>query len=292
MTLGEKIKDLRIASGITQSEVCQNVITRNMLSRIENGAALPSLPTLRYLAKQLGVSAGYFLDDNEDLLPYRKLHLAPRFKECYRKGDFAACLALCNELEGDDEAALVASECLLNLGIRLFREGHLHSAEGFFERAASASRACLYDLSHIEKNAEEYLAAIRRARAEKLPDFPPAETSPYAEHVEYYLYVYMLYVTKHSRYDLAAAIYDTIKFSNTLYRKHINARLSLAARNSSRAVSLLKELVETFNTTYCDPLFRLNVLSDMETISHTVGDYEEAYKCLLQKNALLAEFEK
>ena len=133
--------------------------------------------------------------------------------------------------------------CLLNLGIRLFRDEQLHSAEGFFERTVIACRSCLYDLSHIEKKASEHLAAIRRAKAEKLPDFPPSESSPYAEEVEYYLYVYMLYITKTARYDLAASIYDTIKFSNTLYKKHINARLSMLARNNSRASSLLFELV-------------------------------------------------
>jgi len=292
MTIGEKLRELRLSQKITQAELCGNIITRNMLSRIENGAALPSLPTLQYLSAKLGVSAGYFLDDAEEVLPYRKIHLIPKIKSLYRMGDFATCLVLCNQLDSDDEAALITAECLLNLGIRLFRDEQLHSAEGFFERTVIACRACLYDLSHIEKKASEHLSAIRRAKAEKLPDFPPSESSPYAEEVEYYLYVYMLYITKTTRYDLAASIYDTIKFSNTLYKKHINARLSMLARNNSRASSLLFELVESFSSTYCDPLFRMNVLTDMESVSNAIGDYENAYKCLVMKNTLLAAFEK
>lgn len=292
MTIGEKLRELRLSQKITQSELCGEVITRNMLSRIENGAALPSLPTLQYLSAKLGVSAGYFLDDSEEILPYRKIHLIPKIKSLYRMGDFGTCLALCNQLDSDDEAGLITAECLLNLGIRLFREEKLHSAEGFFERTVIACRSCLYDLSHIEKKASEHLSAIRRAKAEKLPDFPPSESSPYAEEVEYYLYVYMLYITKTARYDLAASIYDTIKFSNTLYKKHINARLSMLARNNSRASSLLFELVESFSSTYCDPLFRMNVLTDMESVSNSIGDYENAYKCLVMKNTLLSAFEK
>ena len=291
MTIGEKLRDLRISQKITQSELCGDMITRNMLSRIENGAALPSLPTLQYLSNKLGVSAGYFLDDNEEVLPYRKIHLMPKIKELYRKGDFASCLALAAQLDSDDEAALITAESLLNLGIRLFREEQLHSAEGFFERAITSCRACLYDLSHIEKTAAEHLSAIKRAKAEKLPDFPPSESSPYADQVEYYLYVYMLYITKNTRYDLAASIYDTIKFSNTLYKKHINARLSILARNNSRASNLLLELVESFETVYCDPLFRMNVLTDMESVSNTIGDYKNAYNCLVMKNKLLSAFE-
>ncbi len=292
MTLGEKIRTLRLARGVTQAELCDDVITRNMLSRIENGAALPSLPTLQHLANTLGVSSGYFLDEGDELLPYRKLKLMPEIKKRYREGDFAACLTLCNELESDDESTLITAECLYQIGTRLFREERMRSAESFFERAVKACRSCIYDLSHIEKKAQEHLSAIGHARAGRLPDFPPAENTPYAEEVEYYLYVYMLYVTRNTRYDLASAIYDTIKFSNVLYRKHINARLSLAARNSSRAISLLGEVVASFSSTQCDPLFRLNVLSDMESISNTTGNYEEAYKCLVMKNELLASFER
>lgn len=292
MTIGEKLRELRLSQKITQSELCGEVITRNMLSRIENGAALPSLPTLQYLSAKLGVSAGYFLDDVEEVLPYRKIHLIPKIKSLYRMGDFATCLALCSQLDSDDEATLISAECLLNLGIRLFRDEQLHSAEGFFERTIIACRSCLYDLSSTEKKAAEHLSAIRRAKAEKLPDFPPSESTPYAEEVEYYLYVYMLHITKTTRYDLAASIYDTIKFSNTTYKKHINARLSMLARNNSRASTLLLELVESFASTYCDPLFRMNVLTDMENVSNIIGDYENAYKCLVMKNTLLAAFEK
>ena len=41
--IGEKIKALRISKRMTQSELAGDQITRNMLSLIENGSALPSL---------------------------------------------------------------------------------------------------------------------------------------------------------------------------------------------------------------------------------------------------------
>ena len=46
MKIGEKIKKLRTAKLMTQSDLVGNEITRNMLSRIENGAANPSLETI------------------------------------------------------------------------------------------------------------------------------------------------------------------------------------------------------------------------------------------------------
>lgn len=51
--LGARIKEARIAKKMTQSQVVGNFITRNMLSQIENGNALPSIPTLEYLADVL-----------------------------------------------------------------------------------------------------------------------------------------------------------------------------------------------------------------------------------------------
>ena len=63
MTLGEKIKAARLEAGLSQRQLCGDVITRNMLSQIENGSASPSMSTLQYLAEQLGKSMGYFLQE-------------------------------------------------------------------------------------------------------------------------------------------------------------------------------------------------------------------------------------
>lgn len=292
MTLGKKIKDLRLSLGITQSELCGDTITRNMLSRIENDAALPSLPTLQYLSKRLGVSAGFFLDDAVDPLPYRKLSRLPAIKKLYADGAYADCLALCELLQEDDEIAAIKAACLLALGQTLYEKEQFLTAERFFVQARDTARGCLYDLSQLEQNAQNLISAIARAKEEKIPDLYPSEPGIASDTIEYSLYVYMLHVTQNTRYDLAASIYDTLKFTNTLYKKHINARLSLAALNTGRAVTLLSELVESFDETPCDPLFRLCVLKDLENAAHLAGNYEQAYKCLVKKNALMSGFEK
>ena len=53
MTLGQKLKQTRLARGMTQSQVVGDRITRNMLSQIENDLASPSVGTLEYLARRL-----------------------------------------------------------------------------------------------------------------------------------------------------------------------------------------------------------------------------------------------
>lgn len=69
MTLGEKIKQARNEAGLSQRELCGDVITRNMLSQIENGSARPSMDTLRYLASRLQKSISYFLEEDAVLSP-------------------------------------------------------------------------------------------------------------------------------------------------------------------------------------------------------------------------------
>lgn len=61
MTLGQKIKSARLERGMTQKELVGEAITRNMLSKIENDAATPSVRTLEYLARALDLPVGYFL---------------------------------------------------------------------------------------------------------------------------------------------------------------------------------------------------------------------------------------
>lgn len=63
MSLGEKLRQARLEAGMSQRTLCGGEITRNMLSRIENGAAQPSMRTLQYLADQLGKPMSFFLEE-------------------------------------------------------------------------------------------------------------------------------------------------------------------------------------------------------------------------------------
>ncbi|NCU26626.1 XRE family transcriptional regulator, partial [Candidatus Nomurabacteria bacterium] len=50
LPIGERIKELRLSRKMTQQEVVGDHITRNMLSKIENNSATPSVRTLEYIA--------------------------------------------------------------------------------------------------------------------------------------------------------------------------------------------------------------------------------------------------
>ena len=72
LEIGEKIKTLRQSKRMTQAELSGDQITRNMLSLIENGSALPSLPTIIYIAERLNVPVECFLPMKPKSLRIRK----------------------------------------------------------------------------------------------------------------------------------------------------------------------------------------------------------------------------
>ena len=94
MQIGEKIKKLRVAKLMTQSELVGTEITRNMLSRIENGTANPSLETILYIAKRLNVSPGFLLADGNDEQIYFKNNEIVGIKKAFSAGDFHGILVL------------------------------------------------------------------------------------------------------------------------------------------------------------------------------------------------------
>ena len=73
MELGEKLLKARLEAGLSQRQLCADVITLNMLSQIEQGTAKPSMGTLQYLASRLGKPISYFLEEDLDTAPLEAL---------------------------------------------------------------------------------------------------------------------------------------------------------------------------------------------------------------------------
>lgn len=87
MELGQRIKELRQSMGLSQRQLCGDVITRNMLSQIENGSAKPSMATLSYLASRLEKPVSFFLD--EDTVTSPNQAVMTRAREAYEKGEYS-----------------------------------------------------------------------------------------------------------------------------------------------------------------------------------------------------------
>lgn len=87
MSIGEKLRQARLEMGLSQRALCGDVITRNMLSQIENGSARPSMDTLIFLAGQLNRPISYFLEEDAHLSGNALCMQAAR--QAYREGRLA-----------------------------------------------------------------------------------------------------------------------------------------------------------------------------------------------------------
>lgn len=90
MKLGEKLRQARIAAGLSQRQLCGEEITRNMLSQIENGSAHPSMKTLQYLAARLEMPVSFFLEETGAVSPNQEAVSAAR--QHFDSNHFAAVL--------------------------------------------------------------------------------------------------------------------------------------------------------------------------------------------------------
>ena len=60
--LGENIKKLRLAKGLTQGDLCRKLeVDRAYMSNIESGKKNPTLSTLEKIANALGISSSELL---------------------------------------------------------------------------------------------------------------------------------------------------------------------------------------------------------------------------------------
>lgn len=184
MTLGEKIKEARIEHHMTQKDVVGDYITRNMLSKIENGSATPSIKTLEYLAGRLGLPSSYFLSDLDGDAdePFgidgaRSAYLAGNYEAALHALDALdfsrmshgaeeallrtlCCTALARQavLSGDDAASRAWA-----------REALKHNSEGVYFDAMAEAECCqilmLWSIrsgGEFEEYEQRYNAALAR----------------------------------------------------------------------------------------------------------------------------------
>ena len=197
MTLGEKLLHARQEAGMSQRQLCGDVITRNMLSQIEHGTAKPSMETLRYLAARLEKPVSYFLEEDAALSPNQAL--MEQARSSWESGAFAESWLVLKGFRHPDPllewewnhlsllSGMAAAKAALQEGKTLYARQLLEEAEQFCWKNPELERKRLLllaavpdaDLSGIVKNlpsldaelllrAEAALAEEKTNRAEEL----------------------------------------------------------------------------------------------------------------------------
>src|SRR5437870_1522180 len=57
--LGERLRQLRVAAGLTQTDLAGDRFSKEYISQIERGKTRPTTETIEWLALRLGVDAGF-----------------------------------------------------------------------------------------------------------------------------------------------------------------------------------------------------------------------------------------
>jgi transcriptional regulator with XRE-family HTH domain len=150
MELGEKLRQARLEAGLSQRALCGDVITRNMLSQIENGSAKPSMATLQYLAGQLGKTVGYFLEEQSLLSP--NPGVMERAREAYAHRQHEAVLRSLSVYQGPDPLFDMEKDYLFALSALARAEEILSvapdQAQGLLEQI---SRSSIYYTEAMEQ---------------------------------------------------------------------------------------------------------------------------------------------
>lgn len=141
MDLGKKLLQARLEAGLTQKELCADVITRNMLSQIEHSTARPSMDTLRHLAKRLGKPVSYFLDEYALTSPNQQVMSDAR--AAYDAEKYEAVLKILKDYQGPDipfdrEKQLLEKLCLLSLAQEAIAQNRFPYARELLEKAETA----------------------------------------------------------------------------------------------------------------------------------------------------------
>ena len=166
MELGEKIRAARLDAGLSQRQLCGDAITRNMLSQIENGAARPSMDTLRYLAERLGRTVSYFLEEEAVTSPNQAAMAQAR--SAFAAGNYAFALDHLEHYKAPDpvfdpEYHLLLALCLMELSKQAAAERRLPYAAELLEQAAAAGCRTPYYTPALERERLLLLAAVSPA---------------------------------------------------------------------------------------------------------------------------------
>lgn len=293
MNIGEKIRSLRVAKLMTQSELAGNQITRNMLSCIENSSAQPSLSTIIYIAGRLNVPVGFLLAEEGDEIVYQKMNSLANIKRAYKAGDWMGCRSLCKSScpEPDDEIRLLLANCDMEIACDAFRHGKLRLSCRFLDEALRYADECLYPLPQVAARAMVYFGYMER----RISPMLSSDVLDGTRALE------LVADTPFARY---AAALDALEEGNAepakaccsapdgdrFFAEHLRARCDMADGAYRDARSILLRMLNGE-----DPLNEVGlyaVLCDLEICCRETEDFKGAYRYTNEKVQLLEQLLK
>ena len=288
MNIGDKIKKIRTTKLMTQSELVGSKITRNMLSRIENGAANPSIDTVYYIAERLKVSPGYLLADENDEMIFKKHSDIVGIKMAFMNEDYRICRDICmtSESQDDDEVQMLLGECNLAIGKEEFYNGHLRECCEYLDEAIEGCGKTLYRTDYILASAAvcfRFIRLISAAISSNLID--ENEVNIYPAMTDELCRYLLMFERISGAEDVADAEIMNIGKSDSPYVLHLIAKKMIRSGEYAKARETLFSVLKS-EYTIPQPVLYF-VFSDLETCCREVEDFKGAYEFSQDKLELM-----
>lgn len=278
MNVGEKVRTLRQSKMMTQSELAGTYMTRNMLSYVENGSAMPSLSTISYLAERLNVPAGYFLSEPQDEIIYRKLIHMENIRKAYQEEEWWACRSLCQTAfpEPDDEICFLLARSSAGIAEDALEHGKLRKCCQTYDEALSWAAKTVYETPQIEAEAAVSFRYMRRISPTLYSEILDADAqptvtlcTPFASYVEA--------LDALDEGDLLPAELFRRRYGKSgFFAAHLAARGQIANREFHAAKQALESLLSSEETLTETRLYSL--LMDLEVCCRETEDFKGAYR--------------
>ncbi len=269
---------------MTQKDVVGDYITRNMLSKIENGSATPSMKTLEYLADVLGLPAGYFLTEStgDEFTPGSLAYA----REYFRDGKYTSCITVLEGMQLDggyrDEALLLLSRAESELSKQAVSEGRFEQALHYADAALEHNSASLYASASFRT---ETLLLIARCTAEQGGDFLSAMDACQASYQEqgleefYRLTMAEYYISQGDTDNAGQELAHIARLSDTARPAYLmlQGKLALAEQNYEQAIRCLEQ-AETLAGTDENSRILSSLYAMLEQCYRETDDFKKAYQ--------------
>jgi len=293
MDIGKKIKKIRGEKLMTQSELSSGIVTRNMLSQIENGTAQPSLSTIISISKRLGVPAGYLLSEGDEEFVYIKSRVMRDIRKLYRDANYELCRNVCVSSFDifDDELELILTDCCIGLAEEHIKNGQLYSARQLLDDALTHLGNTIYS-TVTQKNKIYIMFHLLKSISPTL-DSDEIDTEIGADILNPSLfgdafckYIAITFSGK-SNTDTSTLLYnsDDLSEQDKLFVAHIKARSCICSGEYRKAAAILKSIMD--GETVPSKLLLFICCGDMEKCCKEMEDYRGAYEFSNNKMEIL-----
>lgn len=287
--IGKKIRKQRLSCGMTQKELAGDVISRNMLSMIESGNALPSLETLIHISETLSVSPAFFFADDTEIKLFGKNQDIGTVYNYIDSAEYQKAAELClGYADTDTEMRTLLTLSYMKAAEAFIDKYMLSSAAAYLQSAAEYAKSIPYLGQRIDRACTYTLTLFDCVSKDILPDIPTDTGTFTGIPYTFLAYISACKLLIDGDVDAASAIVRSGMLSE-FYSLHIRGSIVMKSGDYESATTLLDLALTSEGGGFFS---RYRLLRDLEICRKNVGNFEQAYALSTSRMEMLGMFSK